>query len=156
MLRDDYLQGLETTPSALQDLFQTARRTLKVLAPYVDPTIAGLMAGAEAPLMIVTTAAPGRPPRPNPVLERLAATHDVEVRYLNERRDRALIFQMHAKLVLADSGRAYVGSANLTDTSVHYNLELGLLVHDPQSTEKLEKLFDYLFQHVAVRADRLS
>jgi len=154
-LREHYLQGLQTTASVLADLFSSARRSLKVMAPYVDPTFTALVAATKAPVRIVTTPSPGRPPRPNPVLERCASMYDLAVRYLNERRDRALIFQMHAKLVIADGERAYVGSANLTDTSIHYNLELGLLVAAPEVLQPLERLFDYFFDHVAVRKGQL-
>jgi phosphatidylserine/phosphatidylglycerophosphate/cardiolipin synthase-like enzyme len=76
----------------------------------------------------------------------------VAVRYLNERRDRALLYQMHAKIILADLERAYVGTANLTDTSIHYNLELGLLVEDRRTVGELVRLFDILFDRVGVPA----
>ncbi len=144
-----------TTPVAFADLFANARRSLKILAPYVDPTFTSLVAATHAPVRIVTTPAPGRPPRPNPVLERCAAMADIAVRYLNERRDRALIFQMHAKLILADCVRAYVGSANLTDTSANFNLELGLLTHELHVVARLERIFDHIFNDLAVRAAQL-
>jgi len=108
-----------STATTFSVLFKSARRSLKVMAPYVDPTISALVAGANARVKILTTPCPGRPPRPNPVLERTAATCGHEVRYLNERRDRALVFQTHAKAVIADGRRAWLGSANLTDTSLH-------------------------------------
>jgi len=149
------LPGVVSTASAFSDLFSAARRSLKILSPYVDPTFTGLVASVRAPVRVVTTPAPGRPPRPNPVLERCTATCDLAVRYLNERRDRALIFQMHAKVLIADGGRAYVGSACLTDTSVNYNVEMGLLVTDEAVIAQLERFFDYLFGHVAVRAGQL-
>lgn len=155
-LREHYLQSLSTTASVLADLFSSARRSLRILAPYVDPTFTGLVAAVRAPVEVLTTPAPGRPPRPNPVLERCSSHCDLKVRYLNERRDRVLIFQMHAKAIIADGERAYVGSANLTDTSVNYNLELGLLVDDSEVVASLTRLFDYLFQHVAVPPSRLS
>jgi phosphatidylserine/phosphatidylglycerophosphate/cardiolipin synthase-like enzyme len=143
------------TAATLAELFAGAKRSLRIFAPYVDPTFTGLVAVARAPVRVVTTPAPGRPPRPNPVLERCSTTCDLAVRYLNERRDRALIFQMHAKMVLADGERAYVGSANLTDTSVHYNLELGLLIDDRETIGTLERVFDYFFDSAAVRAGNL-
>ncbi len=143
------------TAAVLADLFGSAKRSLKVFAPYVDPTFTGLVAAVRAPVRVVTTASPGRPPRPNPVLERCATMCDLAVRYLDERRDRALLFQMHAKMVLADGERAYVGSANLTDTSVHYNLELGLLIEDRAAIAALERVFDWFFDHAGVRAGQL-
>jgi len=147
--------GVERTAGVLGELFAGARRSLKIFAPYVDPTFTSLVSSVRAPVKIVTTPAPGRPPRPSPVLERCTTICDLAVRYLNERRDRALIFQMHAKMVLADGERAYIGSANLTDTSVHYNLELGLVLEDREVMSTLERVFDFFFDHAAVRAGQL-
>lgn len=146
---------IRRTATVLAEVFATARRSIKIFAPYVDPTFTSLLASSRAPVKVVTTPSPGRPPKPNPVLERCSTLHDLVVRYLNERRDRALIFQMHAKMVLADGARAYVGSANLTDTSVHYNLELGLLIQDAAAVGRLEQVFDFFFDHAAVRASQL-
>jgi hypothetical protein len=157
-LRDGLVErvpSIDDTRAAFERLFRSAKRTLKIFAPYVDPTFTGLVHGVSAKIRMVTTVASGRPVRPNPVLERCSTTRDLVVRYLNERRDRALMYQMHAKLILADDARAYVGSANLTDTSIHYNLELGLTLEDPASIAVLGRLFDYVFDHVAVPAKLL-
>lgn len=150
-----FAPGVERTAAALSELFASAKRSLKIFAPYVDPTFTALAAAVRAPIRIVTTPASGRPARPNPVLERCTTTCNLAVRYLNERRDRALLFQMHAKMILADGERAYVGSANLTDTSVHYNLELGLLVEDREIVASLERVFDFFFERVGVPARQL-
>jgi hypothetical protein len=147
--------GVVETRLAFERLFRSAERTLKIFAPYVDPTFTGLIQGVNAKIRMVTTVASGRPVRPNPVLERCSTTRDLVVRYLNEQRDRALMYQMHAKLILADDTRAYVGSANLTDTSIHYNLELGLLTEDPAIVATLAKIFDHVFEQVAVPAKLL-
>ena len=145
--------GLLGTSGALAELFETAKTSLKVMVPYIDPTFTALLAKVLCPVKVVTTPAPGRPARPNPVLERCSTMCDLAVRYLNERRDRALLFQMHAKLILADDRIAYVGSANLTDTSVHYNLELGVLVEDAR-VAFLDRIFDFFFAQ-GVRAGDL-
>lgn len=79
----------------------------------------------------------------------------LEVRYVVEHRHKAQMFQMHAKLVCIDSRAAYVGSANLTDTSIHYNLELGLLTRDPGEVATLESLFAFVWDGLAVPARRL-
>ncbi len=143
------------TRLAFERLFRSAERTLKIFAPYVDPTFTGLIQGVNAKIRMVTTVANGRPVKPNPVLERCSTTRDLVVRYLNEQKDRALMYQMHAKLILADEARAYVGSANLTDTSIHYNLELGLLTEEPAIVAALTKIFDHVFDQVAVPAKLL-
>ena len=140
------------TYDAFAGLFAKAKRSLKLLVPYVDPSFTALLALTQAPVKVLTTAGEGRGMRASPVLERCAALRTVTVRYLAERRDRALLYQVHAKMILADSERAYVGTANLTDTSIHYNLELGLLVEDPRTVGELVRLFDALFDRVGVPA----
>ena len=140
------------TYDAFAGLFAGAKRSLKILVPYVDPSFTALLALTQAPVQVLTTAGEGRGMRASPVLERCAALRRVAVRYLTERRDRALLYQMHAKMILADSERAYVGTANLTDTSIHYNLELGLLVEDRRTVGELVRLFDILFDRVGVPA----
>ncbi len=145
---------LVDTRFAFERLFRSAERTLKIFAPYVDATFTGLIQGVNARIRMVTTVPLGRV-RPNPVLERCSTMRDLVVRYLNDRKDRALMYQMHAKLILADEARAYVGSANLTDTSIHYNLELGLLTEDPAIVSMLTRVFDHVFDKVAVPAKLL-
>lgn len=50
----------------------------------------------------------------------------------------------HAKIMIIDNRVAYVGSANLTMTSLGTNFELGLLVHGPP-VEKISAVFDEVF-----------
>jgi hypothetical protein len=96
---------LVETRQAFENLFRTARFSIKIIAPYVDPTFTGLLQGVAAPIYLVTTAASGRPPRPNPVLERCVGLRNLHVRYLEEQKDHALMYQAHAKLVLVDPDR---------------------------------------------------
>ena len=143
------------TYDAFAGLFAGAKKLLKIFVPYVDPSFTALLALTQAPVRVLTTAGEGRGSRASPVLERCTAHKDVTVRYLKERRDRALLYQVHAKLIISDGGRAYVGTANLTDTSIHYNLELGLLVEDRRSVGVLERLFDTLYERAGVKAASL-
>jgi phosphatidylserine/phosphatidylglycerophosphate/cardiolipin synthase-like enzyme len=66
----------------------------------------------------------------SPVLERFATTRPLAVRYLCEKQGKSQLYQLHAKTILADAERAYEGSANFTDTSLHYNFKLGLYLED--------------------------
>lgn len=147
-----------STYDALSQLLAGARRTVDIFSPYVDPTFTSLMHAVPpvgAAVRIVTTAREGRTAHPNPVLERCSMERDVQVRYLVERRHKAQMFQMHAKLVCVDGRAAYVGSANLTDTSIHYNLELGLLTHSETEVKALEALFAFVWETLGVPARRL-
>jgi phosphatidylserine/phosphatidylglycerophosphate/cardiolipin synthase-like enzyme len=154
----EHLEGappLLRTYDAFAKLFSSSKKSLKIFVPYVDPSFTALVALTQAPVRVLTTAGEGRASRASPVLERCATIRDVSVRYLTERRDRALLYQMHAKMLIADGARAYVGSANLTDTSIHYNLELGVFLDHPETVRRLERLFDLLFDRVGLPARNL-
>jgi phosphatidylserine/phosphatidylglycerophosphate/cardiolipin synthase-like enzyme len=140
------MAGLKATHTAFSEIVGSARHDLKIIAPYVDPSFTSLVAGLTVPVRVLTTPAPGRPPRGNPVLERCSQISNLVVRYLNERRDKTVMFQMHAKLIMADDRLAYVGSANMTDTSLHYNLELGLIVQDESSCAALARFFGAVWE----------
>ncbi|KKU91130.1 MAG: hypothetical protein UY21_C0012G0007 [Microgenomates group bacterium GW2011_GWA1_48_10] len=49
---------------------------------------------------------------------------------------------VHAKLILVDQVRAYVGSVNLSDASLDQNRELGILVSQADIMEKLSRTFE--------------
>jgi phosphatidylserine/phosphatidylglycerophosphate/cardiolipin synthase-like enzyme len=140
------------THEVFTELFSSARKEVRIFSPYVDPTFTSLLQMCKAPVWIVTTARDGRPPRSNPVLERCAASRDVVVRYVVERRNGAQLFQMHAKMIIADGRVAYIGSANLTDTSIHYNLEMGVWVQDRDMVSKLSRVFDFVMEVLSVPA----
>lgn len=143
------------TYDAFARAFSTSRQLLRVMVPYVDPSFTALAALTTAPIRVLTTAGEGQGNRASPVLERCAALRDVTVRYLTERHDRALLYQVHSKLIIADNRAAYVGSANLTDTSIHYNLELGLWTEDRETVSRLARFFDLMYERLGVRASAL-
>jgi len=154
----EHLEGgppLLRTYDAFARLFSSAKKSMKIFVPYVDPSFTALVALTQAPVRVLTTAGEGRGSRASPVLERCATIRDVAVRYLSERRDRALLYQMHAKMLISDGARAYVGSANMTDTSIHYNLELGLFLEHPEVVRRLERLFDVMYDRVGVPSRNL-
>ncbi len=53
---------------------------------------------------------------------------------------------MHAKLVAADERLALLGSANLTDKALAYNLELGVIIRDPLVVRRLVRHFRSLMK----------
>ena len=59
------------------------------------------------------------------------------------------MFQLHAKMILSDREAAYIGSANFTDTSLHYNFEMGVCVRDRVAVDRLHAVFDYVFEFAA-------
>jgi phosphatidylserine/phosphatidylglycerophosphate/cardiolipin synthase-like enzyme len=46
---------------------------------------------------------------------------------------------LHAKCVVVDSSRAFIGSANLTQAAQARNIEVGLVVADPAISEAVER-----------------
>jgi cardiolipin synthase C len=53
---------------------------------------------------------------------------------------------LHAKLVAADERIALLGSANLTDRALAYNLELGVIIRDPYVVRRLVRHFRSLMK----------
>lgn len=51
---------------------------------------------------------------------------------------------LHAKLIAADRHTAFLGSANLTDRALSHNIELGVLLRDPNTVEPLVDHFRWL------------
>jgi phosphatidylserine/phosphatidylglycerophosphate/cardiolipin synthase-like enzyme len=48
---------------------------------------------------------------------------------------------IHAKLIIADGERAFIGSQNLSATSLDQNRELGIIVDDPVNLARLTRTF---------------
>jgi phosphatidylserine/phosphatidylglycerophosphate/cardiolipin synthase-like enzyme len=48
---------------------------------------------------------------------------------------------IHAKLIVADGERAFVGSQNLSATSLDQNRELGIVIDDPVNLPRLTRTF---------------
>ena len=49
---------------------------------------------------------------------------------------------LHTKMMIADGVRAYVGSENLSSTSLDHNREVGVVLTDPSSIAPLVATFD--------------
>jgi cardiolipin synthase len=49
---------------------------------------------------------------------------------------------IHAKLVLVDGARAFIGSQNYTSTSLDQNREVGVTIFGPSNIERLQRVFD--------------
>ncbi|MBI3855793.1 MAG: hypothetical protein HY293_08900 [Planctomycetes bacterium] len=142
------IPGVLTTDLIFRKLLESARKSLKIFSPYVDNSFTGMAQSAKVPIQVVTTLRDAKM-KSSPVLERFASTRPLAVRYLCEKQGRSQLYQLHAKMILADDSMAYLGSANFTDTSLHYNFELGLYVEEPGVLARLHALFDYVFDYAA-------
>jgi cardiolipin synthase len=56
---------------------------------------------------------------------------------------------VHAKMILVDGQRAFVGSQNISTTSLDQNRELGIIVSDPVSLARVSRVFDIDFAAAA-------
>lgn len=50
---------------------------------------------------------------------------------------------VHAKVVIVDGQRAFVGSQNFTATSLDQNREVGILIADPAALQRLQQTFEF-------------
>ncbi len=142
------IPGLLTTDQVFRKLLESARKSLKIFSPYVDNSFIGMAQDSKVPVQIVTSLRDNKQ-KSCPVLERFATTKPMAVRYLREVQGKVQMYQLHAKMILADDVMAYIGSANFTDTSLHYNFELGLVTEDRAVITRLHAIFDYVFGFAA-------
>jgi len=147
------LPDVITTFECFNELFKSANRIIKIFSPFVDPTFTSFIYPVKCPIRIITTTEVKRGYKGNSCLERCAIDRDLQVRYIVQKKSKMHMFQMHAKLILIDSKIGYVGSANLTDTSIHYNFELGVMVSEEKTIRELNRMFDFLFECVSVPAE---
>jgi len=111
-----------------------------------------------------------------PLLNKIAKSSDIRIRILTElKKSEALvylkevtgggqievldvaivepttgrkIFGIHAKLIIADSKVALLGTFNLSRYHYLVNLDLGFLIHETSTVKKLVMLFDELWNYV--------
>ena len=50
---------------------------------------------------------------------------------------------LHAKIMVVDRARVFIGSLNIDGRSERYNTELGILIHSPQIAEDLLSMLDF-------------
>ena len=143
--------GVKLTYDVLSELFKSARREIRIFSPYIDATFTSLVMQSNVPIRVITTLRDRRQ-KALGVVERCATSRDVTVRYIHQRKNESHLYQLHAKMILADDRAGYVGSANLTDASIHYNFELGFLMRQKEVLRSLTRIFDYLYDHVGFPA----
>jgi phosphatidylserine/phosphatidylglycerophosphate/cardiolipin synthase-like enzyme len=133
--------------NARQDLLglvASAETSLDLYAEVLaDPELLDALAAAArhgVRVRVIVTPAPD-----NAAARAALAAAGVEVRLMTA-------LYVHAKLIVADDRRAYVGSQNLSATSLDLNRELGIIVDDPVSLARLTRTFALDFQTGAPQA----
>lgn len=132
-----------TSRRVLRSLIDGATRSLDLYAEVVrDPEmIAALSAAADRGVRVrlVMSGEAGD----DQADERAAlAAAGVEVRLVSSP-------YIHAKLILADGALAFVGSQNLTATSLDQNREVGILLDDATALRRIARTFDQDFGSAA-------
>ncbi len=118
----------ETTRSTLLGLIGSAQRTLAIeTEELADGAVIAALRAARGRGVAVTLAWPGPPAGAPATFQDLAAA-GVLVRAVSAP-------PIHGKVVAADERATYVGSANLTATSLDENREVGLSLGDPGIAE---------------------
>jgi cardiolipin synthase A/B len=120
----------------LLDLLGSAHRSLaledeEMLDPQSEDAL--LAAARRGVVVNVVLPAPGASAPASPDVPRLVHG-GVHVHY-------SLTLYMHAKLIVADGARAFVGSENFSATSLDANRELGILIADRQALVTLTTTF---------------
>jgi Phosphatidylserine/phosphatidylglycerophosphate/cardiolipin synthases and related enzymes len=150
---------VELTNEALTNMFQNAREEINIFSPYVDSSISFLMQVVEdnVKVRVITTPviATNKKELPNAALERLSQSKNLQTRYIRSSLDGIQMYQTHAKMIMVDGKIAYIGSANIKETSIFYNLELGCLIKDQNVLKDLAEVFDDVFANYAVGREML-
>lgn len=142
----DWTRGAEPDPGPLVvsptnarkqlvGLIDGTTRALDVYAEVMrDPAIMDALKRAAGRGVEVRLVMSGREGDDNSKERAALAAAGVQVHLVNR-------VYIHAKMLLADGERAYIGSQNFTATSLDQNRELGLILDDPVALSRLERNF---------------
>lgn len=145
----DWDRGSEPDPGPLvvsptnarqevRELIDEATATLDVYAEVLrDPEMLEAMAAAAQRGVMVR------------ILISPSADFDAEVTALAEGGVEVRLLSnlyVHAKVIVADGDRAFLGSQNFSATSLDQNRELGIIVDDPVSLSRLMRTFEIDFR----------
>ena len=123
----------------LTALIRSARHTLDVYAEELQDTgmERALAAAARHGVRVrVILPAPRGPDHDAPGVALIRAA-GAQVHRL-----RQSYLYVHAKAIISDGRRAFVGSENLSTASLDHNREVGVIVADPDAIQTLESTFD--------------
>lgn len=127
--------------ASLLELVGSAGRTLDLYAEVLrdEELLAALQAAVERGVRVRLLVSPGPD---NAAARAELAASGIHVGLVTN-------LYVHAKLIVADGARAYVGSQNLSATSLDLNRELGIVLDDPVSLARLERTFEIDFRSAA-------
>jgi phosphatidylserine/phosphatidylglycerophosphate/cardiolipin synthase-like enzyme len=146
---------LRQTAGVLLDLVDRAAEDIRLAVPFVDPRAVEFLtepligAGHRGVNVMVVTST-GNAARFAKVAQRWTADRDICARMrVSEVQTALSLLGSHAKVLVVDEERGYVGSANLTTAGLGGHIELGVEVTGPQVAD-LARVLDAL-ERIATR-----
>ena len=155
----DRVRTIPDIATTIRNQVFDADSSVRIANPYFDPSLelvsdlASLpRRGVETRVLTRETAEQKGDTRTtlNKMWDSIDEAHkdNLEVRdlYRWDENEGAQAFATHAKIVIVDDRVCYVGSANLTDTSLSTNFEFGVVV-EGGIVETATKVFDEVFEY---------
>jgi phosphatidylserine/phosphatidylglycerophosphate/cardiolipin synthase-like enzyme len=146
----------EETDESMADLITGAARSIVVMTPFLDlrggTILKTLLERAQDDVQITLILRNlGRPERKDypvgfpPMLDWLRGRRVTVCDYSLEQSPGAPIETFHAKLLIVDGVRAYVGSANMTGASFESSMELGVILSG-EAARQLSRFVEVVVQ----------
>ncbi|RLI46939.1 hypothetical protein DRO64_00080 [Candidatus Bathyarchaeota archaeon] len=135
---------------ALEEVIGSARRSLRVMCPYVDTTFTNMLVRADCIRrgLVKVRIISERNSTSRSTLEYIKAIlRGVEVKYADVYEGERKVSGVHAKAVIADEDLMLLGSFNLTIRHIATNLDAGVLLRGP-AVVAFVKVFDDLWDRL--------
>lgn len=119
----------------LTGLVEGAKTSIAVYAEEMyDARMVDAFIAAKRRGVVVRVLIPSSSDADQAALVRKLQSAGVDVRLLDKPR-------LHAKMILVDNERAFVGSQNMSANSIEHNREVGLILTEPANVDRLAKVF---------------
>jgi cardiolipin synthase A/B len=134
--RGDIVTSPDNSRAVFRSLIDGAQETIEIYAEVVrDDDMRGRLIDAAHRGVHVRILVPSNPTADALSIYRELEQSGVEVRLLADAYS-------HAKAIVADGSRAFVGSQNLTQGSLDKNRELGIILTDRPNLDRLHSVFE--------------
>jgi cardiolipin synthase C len=155
---DDQLQGSESTPKILK-LIGQAKESLTIMNPYIVLTdelnqalTDAIRRGVQITIITNSEESNNVPIITSAWKEDRKRLAELGVSIYEVQKGNFL----HAKIILQDDERSYIGSYNLDPRSQNINLENGAIMHDQKFTSYLKKYSDRIRKTLTKPLDKSS
>jgi hypothetical protein len=147
------------TAEMFKQLFSQAKKRIEIFSPYIDASYSTLHQfishGVDVKIVTTPYVDQSGKEHPNAAVERLFQNINQNVHYIRNATDEIQLFQIHSKLIIIDDIAAYVGSANLKETSLYHNLEIGVLIQTSEQINLLSDIFNDIYSNYSVPKEGL-